>query len=416
MNDLSGELSLTKTIEGNRIEHNITVGAFLARTEADDQNVQTQYLSEFNDQPRLVDLSYTDPGGGQVILSRNGLYNPGAAYTNNFLTANRQAFYLTDEMKINRWRIDAGFRLETVEVEVNKEQSAEYQMDTDPSLSSDLQNVKWGNNAYLTGDGDDTDWAAVVAANYELNDAINLYGNASKGYFFPQPRSLTIANDGTVGSYKTEKIYQGELGIKYGQGRLKGTLAAYYAELNDRRDVRMIDDPDNPGTTIEWVTTQSTRTFGLEAAWWYELIKNLNFNGSFTYQDHEYDEYDANPEYKGNELARQPNILAFSALEYDNKTFDGGFSWNYTGKKYTDESNAVKLDALNIFRLDAGYTTSMGRKGETFRFGVSVYNLFDENGLTEGNPRDLSQQNEGVYFVGRPILPRRVFFRTTFNF
>jgi len=415
MTDMAGELNITKKYEGSIVEHNITVGTFISRTEAWDQNVQTRYISEFNSKPRLVDLSYQS-GGNQMMLSKNGLYNPGAAYANNFITANKEALYLTDEMKMDRWRIDVGFRLETIEAEVSREGSTTYQMSDDASLSTDLQNVKWGNNAYLTGKGSDTDWAGVIAANYELNEKVNLYGNVTKGYFFPQPRGISVAADGTVESYKTEKIYQSELGIKYGANKLRGTLAAYYVDLSDRRDVRLIDDPSNPGTTIESVTIQSSRSFGLEATLGYELAENLDFSGSITYQNHEYYDNKTHPEFVGNKLARQPNFMSYASLDYNNNTFDAGFSWNYTGKKYTDDSNNVELDAINIFRLNAGYTMALGDNGESLRFGVSVYNLFDDNGLTEGNPRDLSQANEGVYFVGRPILPRRVFFRTTFNF
>ncbi len=415
MTDMATEFNVTKKIEGVTIEHNLTAGVFLSRTEADDQNVQTRYVSEFTSKPHLLDISYTS-GMDQMILSKNGLFNPGAAYSNNFITANKQAFYFTDEMKMDRWRIDVGFRVETIEADVSREGNTTYTMDDDASLSSDLQTVKWGNNAYLTGKGKDTDWAGVIAANYQLNDEVNLYGNVTKGYFFPQPRGIKIASDGTVGSYETEEIYQGELGVKYGSGRFRGTFATYFVDLNDRRNVDLRDDPNNPGTTIETVTTLSTKAVGLEATWGYELTEHLNFSGSITYQDHKYDESEDNPEYVDNELERQPKWLAHSALNFDNGAFDAGFSWNYTGKKFANIANTVELDAINIFRLDAGYTMGLGDNNESVRFGVSVFNLFDDNGVTEGNPRDVSQSETSAYFVGRPILPRRAFFRMTFNF
>ncbi|NOU60372.1 TonB-dependent receptor [Marinifilum sp. JC070] len=415
MTDMATEMNVTKKFEGVTVEHNITAGVFLSRTEAHDQNVQTRYVSEFTSKPYLLDISYTS-GGDPMTLSKNGLFNPGAAYSNNFITANKQAFYLTNEMKMDRWRIDVGFRYETIEADVSREGNTTYTMDSDASLSSDLQTVKWGNNAYLHGKGKDSDWAGVIAANYELNDKVNLYGNVTKGYFFPQPRGIKIASDGTVGSYKTEEIYQGELGVKYGSGKFRGTFATYFVDLNDRRNVDLRDDPNNPGTTIETVTTLSTKAVGVEATWGYELAENLDWSGSVTYQNHEYNESEDNPEYVGNELERQPSWLAYSALNYDNGAFDAGFSWNYTGKKFSSISNAVELDAINIFRLDAGYTMDLGEDGETLRFGVSVFNLFDDNGVTEGNPRDVTQSGAGEFFVGRPILPRRAFFRMTFSF
>lgn len=186
--------------------------------------------------------------------------------------------------------------------------------------------------------------------------------------------------------------------------------------MNDRQNVDLRDDPNNPGTIIETVTLLSTKALGIEATWRYELTENLNFNGSITYQGHEYDESEANPAFKGNELERQPSIMSYSALEFDNNAFDAGFSWSYTGKKFANIANTVELDAINIFRFDAGYTMDLGDNGETLRFGVAVFNVFNDNGITEGNPRDVTQSGAGEYFVGRPILPRRVFFRTTFSF
>lgn len=414
MTDLAGELNLTQKWETGAIEHNVTLGGFFSRTEAEDQNIQSRYVSEFNSVPELVDITYTS-NGQQMVISQNGIYNPGAAYSNVFIASNKMAGYLTDEMKIGRWRIDVGLRVEKISSDVTREGTATYTMDDDETLSTELQTVTWGNNSYLTGNGEDTDWAGVIAANYKLNDKFNLYGNITKGYFFPQPRSIVISSDGTVGSYETEKIYQGELGVKFNNDRLKTSFAGYYVDLNDRRDVNLIDDPNNPGTIIEQVTTKSTRTFGVEATWNYELAKYLYFDGSFTYQNHEYDEHKSTPEYVGNELARQPKLLYGLGLHYRGPRVDGSVTSNYTGKKYTDDSNNVELDAINIVRLDAGYTMDLGDNGEKLRLGASVFNLLDDKGLTEGNPRDLSQANEGVYFVGRPVLPRRLFLRATFT-
>ncbi len=414
MTDLAGELNLTQEFITGDIEHNVTLGGFFSRTEAWDQNVQTRYVSEFNAMPELVDITYTS-NGQTMTLSENGLYNPGAAYSNNFIAANKMAGYLTDEMQVGRWRIDVGVRVEKISADVTREGSESYTITEEEGLSSDLQTVNWGNNAYLTGNGQDTDWAGVIAANYELNEKVNLYGNVTKGYFFPQPRGLAIASDGTVGSYETEQIYQGELGAKYGSKKLKATIAGYYVDLNDRRDVNLIDNPDNPGTIIEMVTTKSTRTFGIEATWDYEFIQYFHFNGSLTYQNHEYDEH-VNPEYVGNKLARQPDFLASAGVYYFGQKFDGGASVNYSGAKFTDDNNNVELDPYSIVRLDAGYTFNLGDAGETLRLGAAVFNLTNSQGITEGNPRDLSQSNSGVYFVGRPILPRRIFLRATFRF
>jgi hypothetical protein len=48
---------------------------------------------------------------------------------------------------------------------------------------------------------------------------------------------------------------------------------------------------------------------------------------------------------------------------------------------------------------------------------VNVFNVFDTDATTEGSPRlDNNQTVGGAYFVGRPVLPRRITARATFNF
>jgi hypothetical protein len=59
----------------------------------------------------------------------------------------------------------------------------------------------------------------------------------------------------------------------------------------------------------------------------------------------------------------------------------------------------------------------LGKK-QSLRLGVQVFNLLDSDGVTEGSPRQADNQGGGVsdFFVGRPILPRRLFVRATFSF
>ena len=44
-----------------------------------------------------------------------------------------------------------------------------------------------------------------------------------------------------------------------------------------------------------------------------------------------------------------------------------------------------------------------------------MYNLFNSSGITEGSPRQVSQ-TIGAYFVGRPILPRRISANISYKF
>jgi len=60
MTDYSGEASLTQKVKTSSGSHNITLGTFIGRSEADDINFQYRVVSEFNNNPKLVNISFTD--------------------------------------------------------------------------------------------------------------------------------------------------------------------------------------------------------------------------------------------------------------------------------------------------------------------------------------------------------------------
>jgi outer membrane receptor protein involved in Fe transport len=210
-------------------------------------------------------------------------------------------------------------------------------------------------------------------------------------------------------------VIQGEVGAKYGSNKLSGTAAVFYNALSDRRNVDIVND--GQGGITEFIQLQSTQTIGLEASLNYNLSKGLNLYGNFTYQDHEFTEVEGDPEQEGNSIARIPNVMGMLGLSYENASWDANVSSNYLGSKYANNSNTVELDGFNIVRFDAGYTMSLGEGDESLRLGISVFNLLDADGVTEGSPRQgNSQVAGGNFFVGRPILPRRIFLRAGFEF
>jgi iron complex outermembrane receptor protein len=425
MTDYSGEASLTKTIETDKGSHNITAGVYLARTEAEDVNYQYRVLSEFNNNPRLVNLSYTDAGGNNVTYSDGGLYNRIGMTANNFLSQSKTAFYLTDEMVFDKWRFDAGIRIESTKGTFNKGNVATSAVYDDADLTANLANVQFADGSFVRGNVEATDWAVSLAALHNLTEDVNLYANFSRGFFFPQIRGFAPTAGIPNTNYDSEKITQFEAGAKLGTEKLSGSLAAYYVSLKDR--VR-ITQGFSGGALVDLLRSdQSTSTFGIEANGSYKFTEHLDFRGSATYQQHEItkniDEDLVNGGSTevnvGNELARQPNFLTTLGLHYDNSSFDALFTLNHTGKKFTADNNNVELDAINIFRLGTGYTFGLSNdqdRNENLRLGFSVFNLFDDAGVTEGDPRNINQAGDAEFFFGRPILPRRMFLTATLNF
>ncbi|NNL09139.1 MAG: TonB-dependent receptor [Croceitalea sp.] len=421
MTDYSGDANLIfNSADGN---HTYTLGTFMARTEAEDVNYQYRVLSEFNNNPRLVNLSYTDAGGGNVIYSDGGIYNRIGMTSNRFLTQSRTAFYITDEMVFDRWRFDVGLRVESTNGVFNDGALEESTVYDNPDLTDNLRNVRFADGSFTTAEIKATDWAISLAGLYELTDATNLYANFSRGFFFPQQRGFVPTPGIRESNYEAETILQGEIGAKFGTSQFSGSVAGYFVNLNDR--IRIDQAIVNGDLVDQGRSEQSTRSFGLEATWNYRFTDFFNVNGTFTFQDHEIKTNETtdltngqvSTINEGNEIGRQPNLLGSLGLNYDDQAFDANFTFNHTGSKFTDDSNNVELDAITIARLGAGYTFKT-QEVNSLRLGFSVFNLFDSVGLTEGNPRAgiAGQSADGDFFFGRPILPRRFFLTATFNF
>ncbi|MEM9362449.1 MAG: TonB-dependent receptor [Bacteroidota bacterium] len=421
LEDFSGEASLILKTYDN--VHTFTLGTFLARSDAEDVNFQYRALSEFNNNPRLVNLSFANAGGGNTIFSEGGIYNRIGQTTNRFLSQSRTAVYLTDEMVFDRWRVDVGLRVETTTGTFSDGGIEDTQVYDNPELTPELSTVSFADGSFTRAEINATDWAFSLAGLYELTETTNLYANFSRGFFFPQQRGFVPTPGIRETNYDGENIIQFEGGAKFGTSTFSGSIAGYFVNLSDR--VRVDQAIVNGSLIDERRSEQTTRTFGAEATWNYRFAQDWSLNGTATYQNHEITQNETtdltNGEVstinEGNEIGRQPNFLGSLGLNYDNNNFDANFTLNHTGSKFTDDTNNVELDAITIARIGAGYTFRT-EEINSVRVGFSIFNLFDSDGLTEGNPRAGigGQVDDGEFFFGRPILPRRFFLTATFNF
>lgn len=427
VDDFTAEFNLTKTLLTGNVDHALTLGTFYGNATAGDFNATTTYLAELNNRPRLVGLTITNPvGGAQTVISRGGLLNAGAGYVNNEHSAERFAGYIADQMKIgDRFNFDIGFRLEKLNGDIRRERTSTTITDsTTPNLSAALRDVIWGNGGFLTGEVSTTEWALAAGALYKVSDSMSLYANASRGFFFPELRSAAFrpvpagtaanasASPGTQ-SYTAEIIKQAEAGIKISQPGLSLTVSGFYTRLENRRQVLFVND--GAGGLTERVNLVGTESYGVEGTVNVRIIDNLSFNGNVTWQKAEYTAFDTTPTNIGKQVERQPEWLYNAGLYFDDGTFDLSVFTNYTGSNFTAATNAIELEGWNIANLDAGY--SMGIGNSTLRLSLNVFNLFDTDAVTEGSPRqDANQVANGAFFVGRPVLPRRLTARATFTF
>ena len=436
--DFSAEFNLTFNTEIASLDHNFTFGSFWANTRADDITFTHSVLGDFTDGSNAVDLTVTTEDGRDIIVSQNGLLDPafggfGGDFTRE---AKRFAFYAADQIEANRWALDIGIRVEHMDglvIERTRSEVTNFptQFINNPLFNSDIANgdlaVSDALSSVIVKDGgfnrdtvSDTEYAVAVGGLYRLTDSINLFGNFSRGFFFPQLDALAFdspddplaVTPGEINrDYEAEIIQLGELGIKYDQGRLKAQASAFYTQLEDRLFA------ENTAQGREVFET-STESYGLEFSGEFMIIDNLFFRGNATVFDAEFTQFDLadGGSLENNEPNRQPSTVN-TGLFYNDGTWDFAVMHNFQGEAFADNGNNVKLDSYNTVRLDAGYTMYFSG-GDSARFSINVWNLTDDEGLTEGSPRagvDQAGDTQG-FFTGRPVLPRRITARFAYNF
>ncbi|MDJ0708989.1 MAG: TonB-dependent receptor [Woeseiaceae bacterium] len=424
--DFSAEVSVGRNLTVGDAEHAITIGGFFSNSQADDINYITTYVADFRNAPKLVNVTLTDvadDGAGNLIAAPgsdymwavNGLVNANGMTGNRDRSASRTAFYIADQIEMDRWSFDVGARVERLDGEVKQFEVDSFQMANDTSVNDAIENVSFTTGQLTTDTLSATEWAFSAGGLFRLNDNINLFANASRGFFFPQIRSVPF-NDGRLASYEGEIIDTFEAGIKFDNDNWDGYAAFFYTTLDDRRNVDFENDPNNPGNIIEVVSLQSTEALGIEGSITYYLNDYLSLHGNITLRDHEFTKTD-NAAVLGKELRRQPTEMANTAIRFNYENFDAAIFHNYHGDNFANDDNSVKLDGYNLVRLEAGYTFDFN-DGQTMRVSAHVFNLTDEQGITEGSPRQGNAQSgePAQFFVGRPILPRRAMLRVTYDF
>lgn len=410
--DATMEVNLIKSFDTGSLNHTVTLGGFMSRAEADNNQRTVQYLGQFNNNPTLVNLAIN---GQQYTV--NGIIQAPSAYTQETRSAFKRAIYLADQIEADRWTLDFGARVEraTIENRIEVTASRAGTLATNAVPGAPINSMTFGTGTFRSGKASTTAWAFAVGGLYKLTDNVNLYANASAGYFFPQAQGtnaqLNSANRDIV-FFEPEPVNQVEAGVKVRSGAFRGYAAAFYTGLRKRTSVSFVGANLTPSLLL----TESD-TFGIELDGNYQPTDYLTLSGNFTYQDAKF-MGDSPTSINGKRPDRLPKMLANVGAQVNASGFDASVFWNHQSKTFQDASNNVPLFAYSIWRAEAGYTfDSLGAENK-LRFSVGVWNLLNSQGLAEGNPRAGAIQTggTGAYFNARPILPRRITAKLTFDF
>jgi iron complex outermembrane recepter protein len=393
------------------IDNSLTVGGMVYRThQYNDQSGVTTVVNDVRNNSHIYDIVALNAAGGVIgQLTNNGMVsygNWGQSVFKEDITS--ISGYFNDELKIgDKLHIDFGARYENQHDSIHVGNAFVPNPTVPagtPGIITDLGPSF--NGSYSHYSQTFHDWAYTAGVNYALTRNISLYARYARG--FQTNGAGTGTADGTgFGTATFNKptnltLYEG--GIRGQAHGFSGSVVAFRTLFNNQS--YSFNNPDNPADTVNAVADDKIWGVQIDADWKPVHFFSLDVNG--VYQEPTLTNLQFNgvarPEYSGNVPERTPKKLLTVTPSFilPNGLGEIYGRWKYIGKIFADAGDGVALPSYSVFTVGASLNVS-----QRFNVGVSVDNLTNAKGFTEGNPRQGQTQSiVNGYFYGRAIYGR----------
>jgi len=250
----------------------------------------------------------------------------------------------------------------------------------------------------LAIDFDTTEFSWTAGANYMLTDNSGVFGRIGQGHRMPYFDDFRD-NRGAYssGNDLVQDVDQYEFGYKFVGENLALYATAFYIEVDPSIFVAL------SGTTPGQISTNEAYGLEIDGAYYTSVGFELNLNATVLESEIK---RGANA---GNEQQRQPGWQLRLTPSYN---FDVGSAnvrvygtLTAIDERFSDNGNTVVLPSYE--KLDLG---AIVRINDALTVQLSADNVTDEQGLTEGDPRNPAAPN------GRFILPRSLLLSIGYEF
>ena len=192
---------------------------------------------------------------------------------------------------------------------------------------------------------------------------------------------------------------------------LNASLAFLQSTLKDRRLYTFVNDAH--GGITEQIDAVATDANGTQLTLNWQASPSVSLGGNLTWQDLAFTKFDRAPEFIGNRPVRTAKLTWDAHLSFTQDPWHANLSNTYVSDTYANNANTIKLKAYHLTNATLEYRV---RSIEELTLSLSIFNLFDNRGITEGSPRQGDNQAIGEYFVGRPVLPMRTTLSFSYRF
>lgn len=402
-------------IDRGDIHNTLTVGGMIfERHISQDASGVSTVLDDVKDESDIYNVVALN-SAGQVMgsLTDNGIINYGT--WGQGIWKDRQeseSGYFNNELQIgHRLHIDFGARLE-------------HYLDSteDGNVAAVNQPLPAGTTSVLTGVGptfngtyshlsqDFNDWAGTLGVNYLIRPDLAAYIRLAKAF-------QTGTNDyneetASITSPANFKLYEG--GVRYFNHGLTTTLTAFTTIFNGASYGFI--DPSNPTITGFFVANLNVK--GVQFDLSYSPVKEFRVDAFGVFQQPSLNSVTidgaAAPQYDGNVPHSTPRKMytITPAFVFPNQKGQLYVRYKYIGSIYADSGDGLALPGYGVLSAGLAYDLT-----DQLNLNVSVDNITDVIGLTEGNPRQGNTQSVvGGYFYGRAIFERNAMISMTYHF
>jgi outer membrane receptor protein involved in Fe transport len=420
LKSLNNDFRISKEIfDGNTV----TAGLYLARyTDHDNWSLGNQELMLNRPNTQPIGLTYTQGGQTYVVANPQGFVDFGGNY--NIVeagTATNKAFYLSDSWKIGPWLLQAGGRVENINVHQRTCNRSPVDLDGNPLTLYDnatpVCNGTWDYEHY-----DKTHPSFTAGANYEFNDHMSAYVRANTGGHFDDfDNGIRGANGNFAPMQKIKNL---EAGFKYGSPILFVDVSIYHRLFTGLQ----YQPTTTSGVPTGPISNYGANTHGLDFNGTWSPTENLHLKLVADYMVGHYTHHNACApitdvngnttcvSFNGQPLQRQPKVRYLFMPSYTLPTswgnLTGFLTYEYAGQRYEDQTGLQPLGTF--YTLGAGMVANVG---PDWQFRLQGTNLTNAIGLTEGNAR-ITGVSTGIggVIMARPLTGREVYFQAKYRF
>ncbi|PZQ57416.1 MAG: cyclic nucleotide-binding protein [Novosphingobium pentaromativorans] len=397
--------------------HDLALGFYYAHVKETYRSNSAAIFTDVKDNAALLDAVLRDAAGNTLYqFTNDGIASYGSEFNNAFGKSDTIALYASDEWKLtDRLRIDGGVRWEQIKTSGQVEGKSTVNLNQSDTAADDAVLVGSGMFAPFSRKYDHMAW--TLGANYQLHPRMGAFARFTSTFRLPSVSSF-LGN--AAASPVTQKMDFYEVGLKYASPTfdvyLTGFNSVYKSyEISDYRQ-------NAAGQYVLNTVYGDTKTWGteLEATW--RPVKWFDIHANWTWQDARFTDFVYTNssgqvvDYSKNRLIRVPEhsfrITPGINLMDNRLRVEADFA--YYGQRYAEVANQISLPAYSTIDLNAKFDVN-----DRLTFNLYVNNLTNTIGLTEGNPRAGSIDNEEVgdlVYIARSIFGRSVRGAVTFRF